>query len=613
MDGLIGPRAASGGAGEVRLTVANSSADPQGWPQGWNGPEIVTPPVGPEGFPDTLIAASYDIAGSVTTRTGYTLGPGTYFGGAGDVLSIGGTLTLQSPGVIDGSTAADNRIDGPGMLVNDGLIRALGVRGPAFIPLSILTIGGPPGAGDLDVLNDGTIEVAGTFSQNGVASGDGAIVITASLDPASTGVFEIGHRGTLEIASDPNHGETFDFRPDIGLAPYADTQGGGLLIIDNPGTEFHDALLNFSPQSGRIDVRGIGKVGTALLDPATHVLTLYSDAAARDEIYRFTDVNADDPPPTPGLINLTAVFSDDVACFAAGTRIASLGGEIAVERLRPGDLVETLEGMVPVRWIGRRRIDLATHPLPERARPVRIAAGAFGPDAGGAPMPRRDILLSADHALFIEGMLVPAGSLINGTTIRPALDAETVSYFHIELDRHGVLRAEGLPAESWLDTGNRGLFDNCDEAAGLGALAPGGAPFAAKVEDGAALAGLRARLAARAACLGFSARVETEVAIARPGLVRARLPAGPGCARLVCTGAHLGGDRRRLGALVSRITLDGVALPLTGRHLERGFHLPERHGDAVVCWTDGDAVIAPAPAAGERVLEVGIAAMAGGV
>ena len=35
-----------------------------------------------------------------------------------------------------------------------------------------------------------------------------------------------------------------------------------------------------------------------------------------------------------------------------------------------------------------------------------------------------------------------------------------VEYWHVELERHEVLLAEGLPAESYLDTGNRAAFAN---------------------------------------------------------------------------------------------------------------------------------------------------------
>ena len=143
-------------------------------------------------------------------------------------------------------------------------------------------------------------------------------------------------------------------------------------------------------------------------------------------------------------------------CFAAGTGIATPYGDVAVEALRVGDIVLTHGGATrPIRWIGERRLDLTHHSVPERAQPVRILADAFA-----TGVPRHDLRLSPDHAVLLDGMLIPVRLLINGASIVREVDCRTVTYFHIELDAHDVLLAEGLPAESYLDTGNRGFFDD---------------------------------------------------------------------------------------------------------------------------------------------------------
>lgn len=159
---------------------------------------------------------------------------------------------------------------------------------------------------------------------------------------------------------------------------------------------------------------------------------------------------------TRGLATVNVDERMIVACFAAGTAIAVPGGSIAVERLRAGDLVRTRDGRDrPVRWIGSRALDLTRHPDPTAAQPIRVRAGAL---ADGVPA--RDLLLSPDHALFIAGGLVPVRLLVNGGSIARQAGCRSVTYFHIELDSHDILLAEGAPAESYLDTGNRGLFDN---------------------------------------------------------------------------------------------------------------------------------------------------------
>jgi len=147
-----------------------------------------------------------------------------------------------------------------------------------------------------------------------------------------------------------------------------------------------------------------------------------------------------------------------IACFAAGTRIATDRGAVPIEALAPGDHVQTQAGRrAPVLWLGRRDVLCSRHRRPDRVWPVRIAAAAFAPG-----VPARNLWLSPDHAVFVDGVLIPVRYLIDGFAIAQVAVVR-VSYFHLELDRHDVVLAEGLPCESFLDTGNRGAF----EAAGV--------------------------------------------------------------------------------------------------------------------------------------------------
>jgi hypothetical protein len=98
-------------------------------------------------------------------------------------------------------------------------------------------------------------------------------------------------------------------------------------------------------------------------------------------------------------------------------------------------------------WAGSVEIDCAAQTQPHRFWPVRISAGAFG-----AGLPRRDLVLSPDHAVFVDDVLIPVKRLINRTTVRQE-PAGVVRYHHIALARHDVLLAEGLAAESYLDAG----------------------------------------------------------------------------------------------------------------------------------------------------------------
>ncbi|WP_137127560.1 Hint domain-containing protein [Roseomonas sp. HF4] len=186
-------------------------------------------------------------------------------------------------------------------------------------------------------------------------------------------------------------------------------------------------------------------------------------------------------------------------CFAAGTRIMTARGEVPVEMLRVGDLAVTLglrgPWLRPVEWIGHRRVDCRRHPRPAAVQPIRIRAGSLGPG-----VPHRDLLVSPDHALYLDGALVPAAMLVDGTAAVREVAAREVRYFHVELDQHDVLLAEGAPAESWLDCGNRDQFSNGGLVARLHPdfAAPRGAAACAElVTGGPRLARILAAIAAR--------------------------------------------------------------------------------------------------------------------
>ncbi len=159
--------------------------------------------------------------------------------------------------------------------------------------------------------------------------------------------------------------------------------------------------------------------------------------------------------PDYASLNLdTAAF---LVCFAEGTGIATPDGERAVEALKIGDLVTTADGRaVPVRWVGRQTM----HKLfsGERMAPVRVRAGALG---GG--LPHRDLVLTPEHALILDGLAVTAGALVNGTTITfDPLNAlpDRVTYYHIETKAHDAILANGAAAETFVDAVTRRRFDN---------------------------------------------------------------------------------------------------------------------------------------------------------
>jgi hypothetical protein len=292
----------------------------------------------------------------------------------------------------------------------------------------------------------------------------------------------------------------------------------------------------------------------------------------------------------------TITYEQAPPCFAAGTRIATPAGETAVQSLAVGDEIRLATGgTARIKWIGRRRTNLARHPRPDAVQPVRIAAGAL---AEG--MPARDLVVSPDHALFLDGLLIPAKALINGASITQ-LNRKSVTYYHIELATHGILLAEGTPAESYLESGNRGAFENGGPAVTLlpdfaqtAREAKGCAPFA---ESGGRVEAIRARILARAGAAttqdaGLEIRFQNGAAII---FSRRAIPAE------VTPDPR---DRRVLGVKIGAIHVAGRQIPLDHPALTQGWHAAEPDGR----WTQGAAVIPASLLNGSADVTVEIAA-----
>jgi len=322
------------------------------------------------------------------------------------------------------------------------------------------------------------------------------------------------------------------------------------------------------------------------------------------------------------------VDGSGAVCYARGTRIRTPAGEPPIEKLRPGKQVITLVNgkEIPrtVTWLGHRRIDLTRHLRPETVAPIRIERDAI---ADG--MPHRDLIVSPDHAILVDGMLICARQLVNGTTIRQECDRRAIDYYHVELEQHAILLAEGLPAESYLDTGNSGFFANSgaplvlhpdmtDETGYPTREANSCAPF---VSDAASIQPVWQRLADRAAAVGrpVPQRVTTTDATLRV-LADQRsikpvvsdgdrvvfvLPRGTGEVRLLSRAQSPTEarpwleDRRRLGVRVKRIVLRGAddlhEVPVDHPALTQGWWAVERDGQMISRWTDGAAAL-PLPA-----------------
>jgi len=263
-------------------------------------------------------------------------------------------------------------------------------------------------------------------------------------------------------------------------------------------------------------------------------------------------------------------------CFVRGTRIATPAGEVSIEELGIGDLVITASGESrPVRWTGHSEIECARSPDPSADWPIRIQTGAF---AEGKPC--RDLYVSRGHALLVEGALIQAETLINGTTVI-GVPCERVQIWHLELDSHDIVIAEGLPVESYLDVGNRLAFI---EGADFLKAHPNLIPkhwtetCVPLVKDGPVVERARALLLERATTLGHSMTEDPDLHLLADGhridplrLTPTRfaftLPAHVNKTELCCrsfvpASISASNDMRRLGICVNRVQLNGVDVPL---------------------------------------------------
>ena len=275
-----------------------------------------------------------------------------------------------------------------------------------------------------------------------IGTGSGTVATTLILNADSvsnttTISFDNG-LGTLDLGIDqlatievPPSGSSFtaETNPNLGVALIGGFQGvvsnyqtGDQIVVEG---EWGGSAV-YSGGSVIAVVENSNTVGSIAFDSTAHAAAAYSDNAVA------------------------------VTCFAAGTRIRTARGDSAVEDLREGDHVWSVisEQFEPVQWIGYRAVNCRAHPRPEKVWPVVVSAGAFGPG-----LPVRDLVMSPDHAVYVNAVLIPVKLLANGTTIQQ-VPADTVTYYHVELPAHDVLLAEGLPAKSYLDVDDRSSFTN---------------------------------------------------------------------------------------------------------------------------------------------------------
>ncbi len=386
------------------------------------------------------------------TNTGTIIGERS-----GVEMARGGTIEVGIGGLVSGGGAGVSLANGPATLINYGTIAGPdAVRAapgsPAFVDLYPSgTFVGTVDGGNVPGSTVASYLELGLGAHPGTLSGIGTQFVNFSY---------VGVRGTWTLAGSAL------------LAPNVTLHDQGRLMLATPlrgpGTVSLAAGVTLGALPGDAPRGVIAGLGGAALDLVGQSETVASYAGGvlsltgDQNIYLFLVGDAGKtfhslPDGNGGTLitaNTGGQANPSANCFARGTLILGPEGGRKVEQLRAGDLVVTASGRIAaLRWVGRRRIDLRRHPRAADVEPIRVRADAFGHG-----LPVRDLVLSPDHAVLVDGALIPIRHLANGRSIAAEARAE-VTYFHLELDRHDALIAEGLVCEFYLDTGNRDAFE----------------------------------------------------------------------------------------------------------------------------------------------------------
>ncbi len=396
-----------------------------------------------------VLARIYGQASGVDATSGAILNPtidvsaNSQFGGldssprfalsAGQIGTAASPVTIEATGngLYNATAITFAKLDGS-LEVYKGISLQLGVSSTG------LTIDG-------NVSGNGELDIVGT-SGTPTATINGAIKVGTLV--LATDAVSTNGAGSIDLAGGTAKIENTN--PDGADLPVVFGSAGGIL----------DVTANAGGYAGVIS--GFAGVGGSDQILAPYLPGAIPEASYADGTLTITQPGTSSPDSVlafhfAGSYDLSSfvvgVRNGDVSisynpCFATGTHIATSQGDIPVERLAVGDIVHLHDGdTAPVTWIGHRR--------QHGGAVIRLRPGALG-----AASPHRDLIVSADHGLYLDGVLVQAGALVNGQTIL-AETRDEVTFWHVELARHAILFAEGAAAESYLDTGNRRQFANC--------------------------------------------------------------------------------------------------------------------------------------------------------
>jgi hypothetical protein len=595
------------------------------------------------GLSDSSSNATINMTSGVL-QTNSLLAAGTIAVGSGTTLTVFGAGTVSGEIQVSGSASIGT------LTLNSGAL--LNVSGGTLASSTAITIA----SGATAELSSGASVQTGSLSLNGMLEEIGGIGTHNPSGLGGTGTI-LANAGTIVIQSANPARASVNLI--VGNSAQSEIEVAGQLFfgdvlrstfLGNQGAVYYAGPASSGITFG-VTGLNVGATQSNFLDLKTSGVTISAGGTGSATTGTITLSNGDTINAT-GITNVgTAGWRASTAsdgnggtdifltplCYVAGTHILTGAGEVMIENLHLGDRILARFGRdaepLPVLWVGRRRIDLQSHPRPEVVAPIRIRRHAVADD-----VPHRDLLVSPDHGILIDGKLICARQLVNGATILRDMRRTVVEYYHIELAAHAILLAEGLPAESYIDTGNRGFFENADapmilhpDLHDISDLPTREAnscmPF---VSDAATVRPVWLSLARRAANLGFAVlpvptTPDPDLRVVANGQTCRRLrhadgrsvyilPRGASDVRLMSRSASPTdtkpwlNDQRRLGVCVARILLhepgEEREIPVDHPALTQGWYDVEFEGETIHRWTRGDATLRLPPMPAPRLLEI---------
>jgi hypothetical protein len=315
------------------------------------------------------------------------------------------------------------------------------------------------GAGyGVQIKGGGTVSNAGEINGGTGYAVKLATGVTNKVVVDSTGVFIGTVSGgtaadaTLELASSASKGTLTGFGSQFTNFGTLDFAASSTWLVQ-ANTSISSITIDGFVQGDTIDITGFTAVNVGAVGGGTSV-TLTNSGGTHEVLHFNVSPGNMTIASGPGITgtDLTTI------CFCVGTLIDTPDGEVQVEKLRPGDTVSTAHnGPRKVTWVGNGKV-LATRGRRSAATPVIVLKGALADN-----VPHEDLRVTKAHSLYIDGVLIPVEFLVNHKTILWDDRAQEVEIYHVELESHDVLIANGVPAESYRDDGNRWLFRNANE------------------------------------------------------------------------------------------------------------------------------------------------------